>query len=456
MGAVLDDQKLTNEEVKCFKEGTGNLIIISLWNGEKVLDLQRKVSIMKGMLKKHSNIRCHAYIYDVAIGSVRELAPSEILSADSTDYRLGGSLTLRNGRVDKLQFEEGYCQAAAYSGNASQDNFTFHYYDRDHLGNIRQVIKATGSNKGTVIQTMDYYPFGAEFCDGSTASEVQSRKYNGKEFDKMHGLNTYDYGARQYNPVTARWDRVDPLSEKYYDVSPYAYCGNNPVRYFDPDGREIQGQTKKDTKQVIEDIKAMFAAEVFSNFRNLIIQSGKRQNGISLAKIDENALKTAFDGINLSEDQQALVEIVVNTINSDDIHKIEYASEYGVVSDDAKAAYDPLPIFDELIENEGGMPTRLIISSGGGGVTMPTSSGTHSVIVNSKKYHPVGRPVTTGHEIFGHGRSLALGRTTSQHVDSIQAENLIRRVMNINLINDGSNHGNKSYIPNPTSLPSYR
>ena len=130
------------------------MIIISLWNGEKVLDLQRKVSIMKGMLKKHSNIRCHAYIYDVAIGSARELAPSEILSADSTDYRLGGSLTLRNGRVDKLQFEEGYCQAAAYSGNTSQDNFTFHYYDRDHLGNIREVINAFGSTKGTVIQTM--------------------------------------------------------------------------------------------------------------------------------------------------------------------------------------------------------------------------------------------------------------------------------------------------------------
>ena len=172
----------------------------------------------------------------VAIGSARELAPSEILSADSTDYLLGGSLTLRNGRIDKYQFEEGYCQAA-YSGNASQDNFTFHYYDRDHLGNIRQVIKATGSNKGTVIQTMDYYPFGAEFCDGSTASEVQSRRYNGKELDRMHGLDTYDYGARQYDPVTGRWDRMDPLCEKYYDVSPYAYCGGNPVRYIDPDGR---------------------------------------------------------------------------------------------------------------------------------------------------------------------------------------------------------------------------
>ena len=160
----------------------------------------------------------------VAIGSTRELLPSEILSADSVDYLLGGSLTLRNGRIDKLQFDEGYCQATAYSGNASQDNFTFLYYDRDHLGSIRQVIKATGSNKGVLLQSMDYYPFGAQFCDGSTASEVQSRKYSGKELDNMHGLNTYDYGARQYNPVLGRWDRVDPLCEKYYSVSPYVYC----------------------------------------------------------------------------------------------------------------------------------------------------------------------------------------------------------------------------------------
>ena len=36
-----------------------------------------------------------------------------------TDYLLGGVLTLRNGRIDKLQFEEGNCQAAAYSRNAS-------------------------------------------------------------------------------------------------------------------------------------------------------------------------------------------------------------------------------------------------------------------------------------------------------------------------------------------------
>jgi len=30
---------------------------------------------------------------------------------------------------------------------------------------------------------------------------------------------------------------VDPLAEKYYSISPYAYCLNYPVRLVDPDGR---------------------------------------------------------------------------------------------------------------------------------------------------------------------------------------------------------------------------
>lgn len=29
---------------------------------------------------------------------------------------------------------------------------------------------------------------------------------------------------------------MDPLLEKYYDISPYVYCANNPVRFIDPTG----------------------------------------------------------------------------------------------------------------------------------------------------------------------------------------------------------------------------
>ena len=114
---------------------------------------------------------------------------------------------------------------------------SWNYYDRDHLGNIRQVTEADGSREGNIIQKVNYYPFGAEFCDGTANNSVQPYKYNGKELDRMHGLNTYDYGARQYFSILGRWDRIDPLCEKYYSVSPYAYCGGNPVRFIDPNGK---------------------------------------------------------------------------------------------------------------------------------------------------------------------------------------------------------------------------
>ena len=105
-----------------------------------------------------------------------------------------------------------------------------------HPGNNREVVDASGA----VTQVTNYYPFGAPYADASASkgTDVQPYKYNGKELDLMHGLNTYDYGARQYNPVTGRWDRIDPLCEKYYSTSPYAYCHNNPVNAIDPDGRD--------------------------------------------------------------------------------------------------------------------------------------------------------------------------------------------------------------------------
>jgi hypothetical protein len=35
------------------------------------------------------------------------------------------------------------------------------------------------------------------------------------------------------------WTTQDPLSEKYYSLSPYMYCAGNPLRYIDPNGEDI-------------------------------------------------------------------------------------------------------------------------------------------------------------------------------------------------------------------------
>ena len=38
------------------------------------------------------------------------------------------------------------------------------------------------------------------------------------------------------NPVTSMWYGVDPLAEKYPNISAFVYCHNNPVMLIDPDG----------------------------------------------------------------------------------------------------------------------------------------------------------------------------------------------------------------------------
>lgn len=53
----------------------------------------------------------------------------------------------------------------------------------------------------------------------------------------MHGLNWYDYSARFKDDF--RFITVDPLAEKYYNISPYAYVMNNPLKYIDPTGRQV-------------------------------------------------------------------------------------------------------------------------------------------------------------------------------------------------------------------------
>ncbi len=54
----------------------------------------------------------------------------------------------------------------------------------------------------------------------------------------MNGYDMYDCGARGYYPAGDFIPTIDPLAEKYYSISPYAWCGNNPVNRIDPDGRQ--------------------------------------------------------------------------------------------------------------------------------------------------------------------------------------------------------------------------
>lgn len=127
--------------------------------------------------------------------------------------------------LDKILLNNGYIQ----DGN-------YYFYLRDHLGN---------NNVATARQNYFYYPFGMPLGESGTSGHwdmeedgIQPYKYGGKEFDSMHGINLYDFHARQYDSVLGRFTSVDPLAEKYYNISPYAYCANNPIKNIDPDGKD--------------------------------------------------------------------------------------------------------------------------------------------------------------------------------------------------------------------------
>ncbi|GAB6121780.1 RHS repeat domain-containing protein [Dysgonomonas termitidis] len=114
------------------------------------------------------------------------------------------------------------------------ENNVYYFYVTDHLGNNRVVV----NQSGTVTQKNHYYPFGTAFADKYDNGTNQPYKYNGKELDGMHQLNLYDYSARYYESALGRFTSVDPHAEKYYSISPYVYCNNNPLKYIDPDGKD--------------------------------------------------------------------------------------------------------------------------------------------------------------------------------------------------------------------------
>ena len=144
-------------------------------------------------------------------------------------------LVVKEGMVDRYLFDGGYVKVTVV--NPTTYTFEFYYYNKDHLGNNREVVDSAG----VVRQVTSYYPFGTPYTDPAAVmnANMQPYKFGGKELDRTSGLDAYDFGARMYFADRMQWGTMDPMCEKYYDVTPYGYCLNSPVNAIDPDGKEI-------------------------------------------------------------------------------------------------------------------------------------------------------------------------------------------------------------------------
>lgn len=86
--------------------------------------------------------------------------------------------------------------------------------------------------------------------------------FNGMEKDdEMKGEgNSYDFGARIYDPRVGRWWSIDPKVKKYPDISPFNFALDNPIFFLDPDGGEViwhdDFKNHKNFKALIDNLSA--------------------------------------------------------------------------------------------------------------------------------------------------------------------------------------------------------
>ena len=138
--------------------------------------------------------------------------------------------------------------AAEYSNVANTSPCTTCDLSYDHLGTVRLVT----DQNANVVSRHDYLPFGEEITNaaGRTAAfrfgatDDVSQRFTAKERDAESGLDYF--GARYYGSALGRFgsaDEVNVTDERLMSPSStmnkYAYAANNPLKFVDPDGRDV-------------------------------------------------------------------------------------------------------------------------------------------------------------------------------------------------------------------------
>src|SRR3989344_2024640 len=107
-----------------------------------------------------------------------------------------------------------------------KDSSGITYQHQDYLSSNRFASDANGRLVSKSVQE----PYGSNIEEfGASVALQNDYTFTGKEQDDR----LYYYGARYYDPQTARFVSVDHIPTR---ASPYAYAANNPLKFVDPTG----------------------------------------------------------------------------------------------------------------------------------------------------------------------------------------------------------------------------
>lgn len=123
--------------------------------------------------------------------------------------------------------------------------------DQDNIDYTRELkLKITNRTP----KNSDYTPFGMRMSQRSINSNEYKYGFNGMEKDdelKGEG-NSYDFGARIYDPRVARFFSSDAKFKDFPNMSVYSISKNNPIYNIDKGGNEAIGYIGEDGKLYIE------------------------------------------------------------------------------------------------------------------------------------------------------------------------------------------------------------
>ena len=254
---------------------------------------------------EHQDGHSADYVYDASGVKLQMKNNTVGMALVTKDYR--ANKVYENTVLKMILTEDGYVEP-------NSGSFNYYFFIKDHLGNNRVVA----DKNGTVAQITNYYPFGMSHAEVPARNDQhkQPYKFNGKELDRMFGLDTYDYSARMYSPAIGRFMTMDPLAEKYYSVSPYAYCMNSPVRYVDPDGREVvlSGMSEEERKKYEEQIASYRKNSELFNSLYSSLESSKDIYTINYGQISDPGIfspnESGGGSITFAEGQTIALSVV--------------------------------------------------------------------------------------------------------------------------------------------------
>lgn len=155
-------------------------------------------------------------------------------------------------------------------------------------------------------------------------------RFTGKELDKLNSLNMYDFGARWYDVAgVPMWTSVDPLAEKYYNISPYAYCAGNPVIFVDPKGMEKINALDPNNENNKDRIKAV---ENFSDEKDVVnIWAHGSENGMTVYNKEDGTTSQIRDAKSFANFLDMNSNVWKNRNESQNVIIVLHSCETGLV-----------------------------------------------------------------------------------------------------------------------------